>query len=77
MPENRIFYIGLNMAGAISVGAYTAGVMDFLIDALDTWYAERACQQQYGSDYDRWTIPAHDVRLADMSGASAGLRTEP
>lgn len=73
MPESPVFYIGLNLAGAISAGAYTAGVMDFLIDALDTWYAERTRQHnQLGSDYDRWTVPAHDVRLAVMSGASAG-----
>ena len=72
----RPFYIGLNMAGAISAGAYTAGVFDFLIDALDTWYAARAMQQQqFGDDYDRWEIPAHDVRLVVMSGASAGGMT--
>ena len=35
------FRIALNMAGAVSAGAYTAGVLDFLIDALDAWYAEK------------------------------------
>ncbi|MBV9267818.1 MAG: patatin-like phospholipase family protein [Acidobacteriaceae bacterium] len=71
--ERRIFYIGLNMSGAISAGAYTAGVMDFLIDALDTLYRKRDEQQQkYGDDYARWEIPAHEVRLVVMSGASAG-----
>ncbi len=72
----RVFYIGLNMAGAISAGAYTAGVMDFLIDALDTLYAERAIQQaKYGNDYAQWEIPAHEVRLVALSGASAGGMT--
>ena len=33
------FRIGINMAGAISAGAYTAGALDFLIQALDEWWA--------------------------------------
>jgi hypothetical protein len=50
--------------------------MDFLIDSLDTWYAERERQQQkFGNDYACWEIPAHEVRLAVMSGASAGGMT--
>jgi hypothetical protein len=74
--NSRVFYIGLNMAGAVSAGAYTAGVVDFLIDALDTLYAERARQQaKYGSEYSSWEIPAHEVRLAALSGASAGGMT--
>ncbi len=72
----RTFYIGLNLAGAISAGAYSAGVMDFLIDALDTWYAAREEQRkQFGEEYWRWTIPAHDVKIVVMSGASAGGMT--
>ena len=54
------FEIGLVMAGAISAGAYTAGVIDFLIEALDQWYAA------HGGN------PPHDVKLRVMSGASAG-----
>ena len=69
----RPFYLGLNMAGTVSAGAYTAGVMDFLIEAIDAWYAERAQQQQqFGDQYDRWTIPPHEVQLAVMTGASGG-----
>lgn len=61
------------MAGAVSAGAYTAGVLDFLIDAMDTWYAEREAQRaQHGDDIEAWTIPAHEVLLEVMSGASAG-----
>lgn len=71
-----VFYIGLNMPGAVSAGAYTAGVVDFLIDALDTWYAERERQKaKYGNNYDQWEIPAHEIRLAVMTGASAGGMT--
>jgi hypothetical protein len=31
------FELAFTMAGAISAGAYTAGVFDFLIEALDAW----------------------------------------
>lgn len=69
----RVFYLGLNMAGAVSAGAYTAGVLDFLIDALDTLYEKRQEQAaKYGDDFSRWEIPAHEVRLVVMAGASAG-----
>ena len=71
--ERRVFYIGLNMPGAVSAGAYTAGVLDFLIDALDTWYQAREQQKQkFGEDFGRWEIPPHEIRLVVMSGASAG-----
>lgn len=61
------------MAGAVSAGAYTAGVLDFLIEALDAWYDERAAQQQqHGNDAQSWTVPTHDVLLQALTGASAG-----
>ena len=67
------FHIALNMAGAVSAGAYTAGVLDFLIEALDEWYDARETQRaQHGDDLASWTIPAHDVKLDVLSGASAG-----
>jgi predicted acylesterase/phospholipase RssA len=63
--EDRIFEIGLVMAGAISAGAYTAGVADFLIEALDAWY--------------EWNRPRgyspHEVKIRVISGASAGGMT--
>lgn len=38
MPEtNHPFKIGLCMAGAVSAGTYTAGAIDYLIEALDEW----------------------------------------
>ncbi|HEX4231854.1 MAG TPA: patatin-like phospholipase family protein [Bryobacteraceae bacterium] len=55
--------LGINMAGAASAGAYTAGVLDFLIQALDEWYAAKAA----GED-----VPRHDVSIEVISGASAG-----
>ncbi len=67
------FEIGLVMAGAVSAGAYTSGVIDFLFEALDQWYEEKAKQQEhYGDDFSQWEIPPHDVFIKAMSGASAG-----
>jgi len=57
------FKIGINMAGAISAGAYTAGVLDFLTEALDEWYAAK----QRGE-----AVPMHDVCIEVFAGASAG-----
>ncbi len=51
------------MAGAISAGAYTAGVLDFLTEALDEWYKAKARGE---------AVPPHDVSLDVLSGASAG-----
>jgi hypothetical protein len=57
------FRLGINMAGAVSAGAYTAGVLDFLIEALDAWYAAK----QQGQ-----AVPMHEVSIDVFSGASAG-----
>ncbi|MEW6165443.1 MAG: patatin-like phospholipase family protein [Pseudomonadota bacterium] len=59
----RTFEIGLVGAGAISAGAYTAGVVDFLVHALDGWYAAKGSHE---------LVPPHDVRLSVFAGASAG-----
>lgn len=67
------FEIGLVMAGAVSAGAYTSGVIDFLFEALDQWYEQKAKQQEeYGDNFSQWEIPPHDVLIKAMSGASAG-----
>jgi hypothetical protein len=67
------FYLGLNMSGTVSAGAYTAGVIDFLVEAMDAWYSERVRQiEQFGTNYDEWTILPHELELAVMAGASGG-----
>ncbi len=67
------FHIALNMAGAVSAGAYTAGVLDFLIEAVDEWYDARESQRAlHGEDIESWDVPAHEVILDVLSGASAG-----
>jgi len=58
------FRIGINMAGAISAGAYTAGALDFLIQALDEWYSTKEKKDV--------SVPMHGVSIEVLSGASAG-----
>nr|WP_321464900.1 hypothetical protein [uncultured Desulfobulbus sp.] len=64
--KTKPFEIGLVGAGAISAGAYTGGVIDFMIQALDSWYKAKATDP---------TVPPHDVTLSAFSGASAGGMT--
>ena len=64
MPAGKPFELGLVMAGAVSAGAYTAGVLDFLFQALDEWEKAKAA----GST----PVPDHAVRVPVIAGASAG-----
>ena len=63
-PPEGTFELGLVLAGAVSAGAYTAGVLDFLYEALDAWHAAKARGDK--------EAPPHDVILRLITGASAG-----
>lgn len=71
MPENlnkdNTFYLGICMAGAVSAGAYTAGAMDYLIEALDEWDKRKKANVP--------GTPTHNVVIPVMGGASAGGMT--
>lgn len=68
MPPSALppqpFELGLVMAGAVSAGAYTAGVLDFLFQALDEWEIAKASGSR--------DVPDHAVRISVAAGASAG-----
>ena len=59
------YQLGLSLSGAISAGAYSAGVLDFLLQALDCW--EKAAGGE--------NVPVPAVGLKVLSGASAGAIT--
>lgn len=63
----NVFGIGLVMAGAVSAGSYTAGVVDFLMEALECW--ER---RKRGDDPE---APRHHAEIRVATGASAGSIT--
>ena len=68
MADNKnVYEIGLAMAGAISAGAYSAGVVDFLFQALHEW--ELAKRDDPGK------MPNHSVCIRAAAGASAGSIT--
>jgi hypothetical protein len=64
---SKTFEVGIVCAGAISGGAYQAGVLDFLLQALEQWY-----QAKDNSGIDQTTVPSHDVLIKAITGASAG-----
>jgi predicted acylesterase/phospholipase RssA len=55
------------MAGAVSAGAYTAGVIDFLLQALEEWQKEK--------ESGNTQAPPHEVKIKVVAGASAGGMT--
>lgn len=65
-PPAGVFELGLCMAGAVSAGAYTAGVLDFLIEALDAFEEEKKERRRNNR------APLHEVVIPVLGGASAG-----
>ena len=65
--SKNVYEIGLAMAGAISAGAYSAGVVDFLFQALHEW--------ELAKRDDPDTVPNHSVCVRAAAGASAGSIT--
>ena len=74
-PAEGTFEIGIVLAGAISAGAYSSGVVDFLIEALDAWEAAKEAERKTGRPQNEWSVPPHDVVLRVFAGASAGSMT--
>jgi hypothetical protein len=75
--SQKKFKLGITMAGAISAGAYTAGVMDYLFETLEKWEAAKKKNREIGegnAGYDE-SVPMHDVEIEILSGASAGGMT--
>ncbi len=74
MSDNQKFKICLTMAGAVSAGAFTAGVMDYLLETLELWEKAKVKNRALGidhADYD-FSIPMHEVEIDVISGSSAG-----
>lgn len=63
------YEVGLALGGTVSAGAYTAGVLDYIFEALDAW--TRAREDQDPNDEHR-PAPTHNVILSTIAGASGG-----
>lgn len=68
--EPGLFEIGLSLGGTVSAGAYTAGVLDFLIEALEQWELRKRAEKDLPCE--KRTVPWHQVRIKVISGASGG-----
>jgi hypothetical protein len=62
--KDGVFELGLVLAGTVSAGAYTAGVLDYLLEALDAW--------QRAKDDGKSFAPPHEVVISTIAGASGG-----
>ena len=60
----QTFEFALVLGGTVSAGAYTAGALDFLIEALDSWTQRR--------DAGDAAAPRHNVVLRVVTGTSGG-----
>lgn len=58
------FHIALTLTGTLSAGAYTAGVLDYLLEAFERWEQAR--------NAGRADVPAHRLVIDVMGGASGG-----
>lgn len=58
------FKIGLCLAGAVSAGAYSAGVVDYLLEALEEWERRKVIDPE--------NTPNHQIEISGIGGASAG-----
>jgi len=58
------FELALSVAGGTSTGAYIAGVLDFLVEALDAYATAQAINPL--------NTPKHKVRVVNFTGTSAG-----
>jgi len=64
MSQSNTFHISLCMAGSISAGAYTAGVIDYLHEALENW-------EKAKSNNDP-ALPSHNTVIDLLGGSSGG-----
>jgi len=74
IPDNE-FHLGITMAGAVSAGCYTGGVMDYLFEVLDLWERAKEGKLEKELKQYRHCVPNHKVIIDVMGGASAGGMT--
>lgn len=65
-PAPARFDLALSLAGGVSAGSWTAGVLDFIVEALDAWEAAAAARSP--------DAPPHRLVISGLAGASAGAQ---
>ncbi|GAA0580166.1 patatin-like phospholipase family protein [Rhizomicrobium electricum] len=64
LKQENTYEFALTLGGTVSAGAYTAGVLDFLFEALDLW--------QRAKEDNNPAAPRHNAVLSAIAGASGG-----
>ncbi len=74
MDNEKTFKLCLTMAGAVSAGAYTAGVLDYLLETLELWEEAKKTNRVRGINHPNYdhSVPMHQVEIDVISGSSAG-----
>lgn len=74
MGDENTFKLCITMAGAVSAGAYTSGVLDYLLETLDLWEQAKEKNRTLGESHPEYdhSIPMHNVEIDVISGSSAG-----
>lgn len=73
-----IYHIGISMAGAVSAGSYTAGVLTQLFETIDAWYEFKKKGIRFTTPDNKEIsirpeeMPKHKISIDALSGASAG-----
>ncbi|MCY1719116.1 patatin-like phospholipase family protein [Prolixibacteraceae bacterium Z1-6] len=70
--KEETFYLGFTMAGAVSAGSYTGGILDYLFEVLNKW--EKAKEGKL-EGINKEDVPSHNVVIDAMGGTSAGGMT--
>jgi hypothetical protein len=78
--KTKTIRLGICMAGAVSAGAYTAGVIDYLVETLERWERKKNIIRKKNKAgevlrAEEELVPLHDVVIEVLSGASAGGMT--
>jgi hypothetical protein len=68
--EEGVFRLGLALNGTASTAAWTAGALDFLVEALDFWEDKKRADRERGDG--RPTVPDHELKVGIAGGASGG-----
>jgi hypothetical protein len=63
-PLDHTYELALVLGGTVSAGCYTAGALDFLIEALDIWSAAKERKDP--------RAPTHNVAIRVIAGTSGG-----
>lgn len=73
--NDNTFYLGLTMAGAISAGCYSGGVLDYLFEILELWEKAKSGEDIGLNPEFQKRVPQYNVVIDTIGGASAGGMT--